>query len=122
MKSQKIEKKVDKKRPLIIDERKSKIPEIMPSTSNPLRVINYVEVGDMDKAHIQLLVQELNRTYQMAKGGIHYFIPIRNGKIGSDIVFEEEWLKCVSETCEIKDGQIVLKNGAAEVEIIRRKI
>jgi hypothetical protein len=61
-------------------------------------------------------------THDTAKGGIHYFLPIRHGRIASDILFEEEWLKVVNETCEIKDGKIVLKDGAKEVVVIRQRI
>jgi hypothetical protein len=69
------------------------------------------------------MMQELNATYNSAQGGIHYFLPIRKGKIGSDIIFEQEWLKVVEETCEVdEDGQIRLKGGSREVEIVRRKV
>lgn len=127
-KSQKIERKKPKTGPVIYDERPVPQPEIPqtkvdPAKANaPVRTVNFVEVGDMVGKQLQLILQRLNETHDTAKGGIHYFLPIRHGKIGSDILFEEEWLKVVNETCEIKDGQIVLKGKAKEVVVIRQRI
>jgi len=124
MKSQKINRPVETKQTTVLSEKTPKpIPDIQPTTKYPLRVINFVEVGSMGGGQIQLLMQELNATYDRAQGGVHYFLPIRNGKIGSDIVFEEEWTKIARETLEVnEDGEIQIKNGARDCEIIRRKI
>lgn len=127
-KSQKIVRKKPKPGPIVYDERPPRQPEIPqvaidPATANaPVRTVNFVEVGDMVGKQLQLIIQRLNETHDTAKGGIHYFLPIRHGKIGSDILFEEEWLEAVHKTCEIKDGQIVLKGGAKEVLVIRQRI
>ena len=112
--------------PKVIDERTPRAPatiQIDPKYANaPVRAVNFVEVRDMDPRQVQLMIQELGEIHNSAEGGIHYFIPIRNGKIGSDVVFEEEWLKVVKDTCEVKDGEIVLKGGAKEMLVIREKI
>ena len=128
IRSQKIKRNKPKQGPIVYDERPVSEPQILqsqfdPAKANaPVRTINFVEVGDMVGKQIQLILQQLNSTHDTAKGGIHYFLPVRHGKIGSDIVFEDEWIKVVSETCEIQDGAIVLKNGAKEVLVIRQKI
>ena len=49
-------------------------------------------------------------------------MPVRNGKLGPDVVFEEEFLKIVNKTCEIKDNVIVLKGDARKVQIVRQKL
>lgn len=127
-KSQKIERKKPKQGPIIYDERPTPEPQIPqtqvnPATANaPVRTINFVEVGDMVGKQLQLILQRLNQTHDTAQGGIHYFLPVRHGKIGSDILFEEEWLRVVKETCEVQDGEIVLKGGAKEVVVIRQRI
>ena len=127
-KQQKIQNKKTKLQPQIIDERSRalQIPQESLINENvadlPLRTIIYVEVGSMEPARVQLLMQAINKEYANSKGGIHYVIPIRNGKIGTDIVFENEFLNIVKEICEISNGEIVLKDGAKDCHIIRNKV
>lgn len=125
MKQQKIKKSSSKPVAKIIDNRKPDLPESDDYTNinKPVRTVLYVEVKDMDQKQVQLMVQYINEMYKGSRGGIHYVIPIRHGKISSDIVFEEEFLKVVREVCESdKDGQIVLKNGATDVHVIRQMV
>lgn len=129
MKQQKIEKNQSsaKKHTVVIDDRTPKIQQDQgydPQFANmPVRMINYVEVGDMAPNQMQFMIQELNKTYNSAKGGLHYFVPVRHGKIGTDIEFEQEWLETVRKTCEVNEnGEIVLKDGAKEVHVVRQSI
>lgn len=129
MKQQRISRNQPKKQAVVIDER-SHMPaepqalQIDPAIANlPLRTVTYVEVGSMEPAKVQLLMQEINAVHANAKGGIHYVIPIRNGKIGTDIVFEQQFLDVVKDVCEVNGaGEIVLKNGATDCNIIRNKV
>jgi hypothetical protein len=136
VKSQKIVKTKTKPGPIIVDDRPPPEPTlpqkaINPETANaPVRTINFVEVGDMVGKQLQLILQRLNETHDTAKGGIHYFLPIRHGKIGSDIVFEEEFERVGRELFEvvnqegkpIEGTQIRLKGGAKDVVVIRQKL
>jgi hypothetical protein len=128
MKAQKIKRdKTKPSGPTVVDQRTPRAPatiQIDPKYANaPVRCVNFVEVKDMDPKQVQLMIQELGAIHDSARGGIHYFIPVRFGKIGSDVVFEEEWLRVVRETCEVnEDGEIVLKGGAKEMLVIREKI
>lgn len=129
MRQQRIQRQQPKVTPEIVDNRTNILPEsqkfeINPEFANlPIRSVTYLEVGEMPPAKVQLLIQEVNRVQENNKGGIHYVIPIRNGKIGTDIVFENEFLTVVREMCEINElGEIVLKNGATECHIIRNKL
>lgn len=119
-----------KKQTVVISDKRPKVkppPKVAPGET--LRTIHYVEVNDMQPQKIQFFVQELNATYNPAEQGIHFVIPIRDGKIGSDIVFEEEFLKVVDETCEVVDAegniiegaQIRLQGGAKDVTIVRER-
>lgn len=129
-KSQKINRRKPVKQTRIVDERPFIEPELPPEAAinpefanAPVRTINFVEVGDMVGKQLQLILQQLNVSHDTARGGIHYFLPIRHGKIGPDIVFEEEWLDIVKQTCEVNEsGEIVLQGNAKEVHVIRRKI
>ena len=111
------------KNPVIVD-RKSRIPALDPKYANaPVRAVHFVEVGGMSGAQVGLLMSELGRLHDTAKGGIHYVLPVRNGKIGADLVFEEEWLAVVQKTCCVnEDGKIVLQGGAKEVLVIRQSV
>lgn len=135
-KSQRIKRSKPKRGPIIYDERPVPVPEIPevllnPATANAaVRTVNFVEVGEMVGKQLQLILQRLNTTHDTAKGGIHYFLPVRHGKIGSDIIFEEEFEKIGQEIFEIvdQDGNVIenadirLKGGAKEVVVIRQKI
>jgi hypothetical protein len=126
MRQQRIDRHKPQTAPQIIDDRQPKIPPpptVDPAVADlPLRTVLYVEVGDMEPAKIQLLVQSINEMYEGAKGGLHYVVPIRGGKIGSDVMFEAEFLRVVRELCEIKDNQIILKDGAQECNITRYQV
>lgn len=125
MRQQRIIRHKPNKKVQIIDDRQKEIPtqNINPNILNvPVRTVNFVEVGSMSSHQIKILLEQLNKSHDTAKGGIHYLIPIRDGKIGTDILFEQEWLNVVRKTCEIQNDQIVLKNGATEVKVIRQVV
>ncbi len=126
MKSQHIPKKESKKQVQIVDQRtpRAEPPAINIQAANkPVRCVNFVEVGDMDRKQVQLMVQELGQVHSTAQGGIHYFLPIRHGKITTDVLFEKEILEdLIEKLCEVQDGKIVLRDGAKDVEVIRRQL
>lgn len=126
MKQQRIERTKPRTAPSIIDERQPKVQTLPTSnTSNdlPLRTVYYVEVGTMDQLHVQELVKRLGDANESLKGGMHYVVPVRNGRIGSDIIFEHEILEMVRKVCEVNsDGEIILKDGATECQIVRERI
>lgn len=77
----------------------------------------------MDQLHVQELVKRLGDANESLKGGMHYVVPVRNGRIGSDIIFEHEILEMVRKVCEVNsDGEIILKDGATECQIVRERI
>ena len=126
VKQQKIKRDVPKPGPTVISER-TPTPTAMvldPKYANaPVRAVNFVEIGQMAPSQVQLMFNELSKMHDSARGGIHYFLPVHDGKIASDIVFEEEWLDVVKKTCTVtKDGEIVLKDGAKEVLVIREQV
>lgn len=112
--------------PQIIDNRTPKPePELVidPAMANlPLRVLFLMEVGDMEAAKVQLLVQEAGAMYKNMRGGIYYILPVRHGKLKSDLFFEKEALELINQLCEVVDGKIVLRGGATECNIIRQNI
>jgi len=127
VKSQRIKNKSKKPGPTIISERVPKGPPAItldPKYANaPVRAVNFVEVGGMEPHQVQLMLNELAQMHDTARGGIHYFLPVRGGKIGSDIIFEEEWLTLIRQLCIVnEDGEIDFKDGASEVLVIRTKI
>lgn len=126
IKQQKIARRSTKTKALVVDNRTPKAPPSTPDLSvanQPIRTVNLVEVHDMDRNQITVMLQQLSKLHDSAVGGIHYFLPVRNGKISSDILFEQEWMSLVRKICEVdENGQIVLKGGAKETLVIRQSI
>ncbi len=126
--AQRIDRNKPKAIPQIIDTRQPKAipqPAVDPAVANlPVRTVMLVEVGDMEPAKVQLLVQEASAAWRDNKGGPHYILPVRHGRIGTDVVFEEEWLAIVRQTCEFdhQQQQIVLKEGIQQCQIVRQRI
>jgi hypothetical protein len=118
-----------KKVPVVISEKS--LPLEDPKYANtPVRTVHFVEVGDMTQSQLRVLLSELGRVHDTAKGGIHYVLPVRKGKIGADIVFEEEFEKIGKVLFEvvgskgniITDATIRLKGGAQDVLVVREHI
>lgn len=127
VKSQLGTKKIRRTPTQVIDSRKSTKPQSLaldPTYANkPVRTVVFVEVHDMAPPQVQLMVQKINEIYKDARGGIHYVVPVREGKLGSDPLFEQEFLDVVNKMCEVtSDGVIALKDGAKEVAIIRESV
>lgn len=116
MRQQKIHTQKPAKQVQVTDNR----PDPTPSDTRPLRVINYVEVGNMTPQQVQQLLLSLRQSHSDIKN--HYFVPLRHGQIKTDVMIEKEFLDLVHKMCTVQDGQIVLREDAQDVEIIRRKI
>lgn len=116
-----IKKDKKKKGPEVIDNRTPK--PVDPEVSKvPVRSVTYMEVGTMEKARVLRLISDMNKEYEGMPGGFHYVIPVRDGKLGTDMEFEAEFLSTVNKMCEVKDGQIVLKGGATDCRVVRETI
>lgn len=119
IKTQKVNKHPQKKQPTIIDNRTP--PENRPDVA--IRTVVYVEVGNAETQRVKQLVEYVSEMYKGNRGGIHYILPIRHGKIGADIFFEQEWLKVIKSICVVDDtGNIVLKDGAKDIRVSRETI
>jgi len=125
MRSQKIDKN---KKPAEIPKRELEpLPHVDLPPGSVLRTVHFVEVGDMPPGNVQFMMRELNNTYNPAEQGVHFMIPVRHGKIGTDIVFEEEFINVVERVCEvvnsegepIEDAKIQLTGGAKDVTVVR---
>ena len=119
VRAQYINNKKGKKLPPIVEHERHVDPK---ATTIPIRAVLYVEVGDMASEQVSLLSAAIADQYKKADGGVHYIMPVRDGKLGPDIVFEEEFLKIVNKMCEIKNGAIVLKGGAQKVQIVKERL
>lgn len=94
-------------------------PPSHPKEDIAVRAVVFVEVKDMSSAQVGSLLAQINHSYKNARGGIHYIIPIRNGQISTDILFENEIIDFVNKICEVKDGNIALRDGFKQVRVIR---
>lgn len=78
----------------------------------------------MSTGHIAALLQALKEQYETGRDpGFHYIIPVRQGKLPGDVLFESEILtELIEKVCKVKDGKIVLKDGAQEVRVLREVV
>lgn len=88
--------------------------------TKPIRTILSVEVGDMSSGEARGVVNHIMNN--LPNGHPHYVVLSRHGKITGNVEFEAEFLNTVKELCEVKDGEIVIKGGAVDVDIIRRSV
>jgi len=113
------------KRPPIVEDQRS-IDKILPRSKErgnpniPIRTILYVEVQDFPANEVQAIAAQLLKT--LPNEHPHYFVPLRYGKLTTDFEFEGEFIATVRKLCEIRDGEIVLKGGAMQVDVIRKKM
>ena len=86
----------------------------------PIRTIMYVEVGNLPPNEVRDITASLTRT--LHPGHPHFVVPLRNGKIHTDLDFERELLDFIQLISEVKDGQIALKGGCHNVDVIRVRV
>jgi len=121
--------------PAVKDEPKIDTPQVSPEVlarsaevddmSTPIRTIMYVEVGNLPPSEVRDIVASLMQT--LHPGHPHFVVPLRNGKMNTDLDFEAEILEFVRAICEITDdggsgAKIVLKDGCCDVNVIRTRI
>ena len=88
--------------------------------SIPIRTVMYVETGNLRPNEVRDIVASLMSN--MHPGHPHFVVPLRNGRLHTDIDFEREYLDFVRSTCEVKNGEIALKDGCRDVEVIRVRV
>lgn len=89
----------------------------------PVRHIAYVEVGKATPEQVTQLVASVAAAFTEKHGSSTYIIPMRNGRITTDLQIEHEFLETARKLCEVNEaGEIVLKGGATEVQVIRERI
>jgi hypothetical protein len=121
MKQQHVQKRQAPKVVDVVDNRPPK-PQANDGASTPVRTVIYMEVNDLPRDRVLHLIRQVSSQYEGVSPGTHYILPIRNGKITGDVMFESEWLDVVNKTCEVVDGSIRLKNGATEVTVLRETV
>jgi len=117
-------KDVPPKQPCVVQDERSP-DKILPLSKEtglllPLRTVLYVEVQDLPVSDVQNVVSKVLEG--LPQGHPHYVVPLRYGKILTDYEFEGEFLDTVKKLCKVnEDGEIVFKDNAAEVHVIRKR-
>ena len=119
MRSQRITNNIPPKKEItVINE---KVERLVRDPSELIRVVVYLETNGMDNARIYHFIKTLNESYKDCKG-THYVVPVRNGKLLTDLQFEQEFLKTIRDLCTVDNsGQIIFKENYGEVTIIREQ-
>lgn len=93
---------------------------VVHTTSNvPVRTVIYMEVGALPADQVRAAIAHVKAIHGE---GAHptFVIPVRDGKLTGDVAFESEILDMVNKVCEVsRDGTIVLRGGAREVDVMR---
>lgn len=104
--------------PVVDDQRIQERMDIKDSPI-PVRTIIQIEVGDMPVRDVQVAIMQLEKVYANGKHPT-FVLPCRNGKLRTDVIFEGAILGLVNKLCEVSpDGQIVLRGGHSDVDIMR---
>ena len=111
--------------PVVDDQRpKSKILPRSCERGNPnipIRTVMYLEIQDMPATDAQRVAAMMLKQLEIEHP--HYVVPIRYGKLTTEFEFEGEVLQTARKLCKVNEkGEIVLKDGAKEVDVIRKKI
>lgn len=110
--------KSEKKEVTIVNE---KVDRLVRDPNELIRVVVYVDTDGMSNAQIYHLVKTLNESYKDSRG-THYVVPVRNGKLKTDLEFEQEFLTTIRNICTVdNNGSIVFKESYGEVTVIREK-
>lgn len=108
-------------RPVVQDERLAKRGSIEGNHNIPVRTLVYLELGDLPAVEAR---QALVAVREMHGKSAHptFILPLRDGKLRTDMLFENEILDFVGKVCEVKDGAIVMKGGYTDVDIMRTSL
>lgn len=105
-----------KKEVTIVNE---KVERLVRDPNELIRVVVYLETAGMDNARIYHFIKTLNESYKDCKG-THYVVPVKNGKMLTDLQFEQEFLQTIRNLCTVDNsGQIIFKETYGEVTVIR---
>lgn len=117
MKQQKIKGNVpSKKEVTIVNE---KVDRLVRDPNERIRVVVYLETAGMDNARIFHFIKTLNESYKDSKD-THYVVPVKNGKLKTDLQFEQEFLNTIRDVCKVDEaGNIVFKETFGDVTVIR---
>ena len=77
--------------------------------SIPVRTLIKIEIGNMSRNDVRNAMATIAEQYT----GNHttFILPTRDGKLTTDVVFEQEIVDYINTFCEVKDGKIALKGG-----------
>lgn len=112
-----------KKRPTIVDVRTTPPVKRDATTGTastiPVRTVIYIEVGGMEVEQVRQLAKQYAASYEGSVFGPHYVVAVRNGRPSADVEFETEFLETIKQICEVVNGEIKLKDGHTDVQIMR---
>lgn len=79
--------------------------------SIPVRTLIKLEIGNMSRSDVRNAMATIAEQYT----GNHttFILPTRDGKLTTDVLFEQEIVDYINTFCEVIDGKIALKGGDA---------
>ncbi len=104
--------------PVVGDKRLANRMVTYTQSAIPVRTVIFMEVGDTPPDVVQAACAKVA---QIHGESMHptFIIPVRHKRLAGDVIFENEILEMVNKICEIKDGTIVLRDNAQDVDVLR---
>ncbi len=85
----------------------------------PVRTLIFIEVGTLAPAEARQAVAQVSKLYGTTRHPT-FVCPVRNGKLTTNALFEQEILDWVHQICDVgHDGKIKFKTPPVEVDVLR---
>ena len=77
----------------------------------PVRTLIMIEIGNMSRNDVRNAMATIAEQYT----GNHttFILPTRDGKLTTDVMFEQEIVDYINTFCEVREGKIALRGGDA---------
>lgn len=116
MRKQEISKQVSKKPPEVIN-----LKDVDVSKAD--KTVYFVEVGTMPAQSYAAMLQQVSDHWNANKeNGECIVIPVRNGCLKGDIIFNNEILNFVRSICKVEGDEIVLKENFSDLKVVRTMV
>jgi hypothetical protein len=107
--------------PVVADKRLAQRMVTYTQSAIPVRTVIYMEVGDLPADKVRAATEQVAHIHG-SPAHPTYIIPVRNQKMTGDVIFEQEILDMVKKICHVVDGDIVLRDGAQEIDVMRTQL
>lgn len=107
--------------PVVGDKRLAQRMVTYTQSQVPVRTVIFMEVGDLPADQVRAACAQV-KAFHGESMHPTFVIPVRHRKLTGDVIFESEILDVVKSICEVAAGNIVLRDGARDVDVLRAQL